>query len=201
MPIDIPIPVNFWNISDWQRTRQEWQNKGVTSKGQTLLWRIVNRKSVRRTVAAAGWWSLEQDLVAGAGLDSWYKTGSRWIGGRWFRTGICWCRKVVAGSGLVAACICWCRKAVAGSGLVAAGAELVSAGAERWSLLQEGGRWDRAGCCWWRNVVVGAGRWSLLQEGGRRCKKVVAGAGLVVSAAGKWSTVQEGSCWCRLRMY
>ena len=127
-PINIPVPVNFWYISDWQRTRQEWPNKGVASKGQTLLWRIVNRNSVRRTVVAAGWWSLEQDLVAGAGLDSWYKTDSRWIGGRWCMTGICWRRKVVVGSGLVAAGGFWCRKVVACSGLVAAGAR-------RWSLV------------------------------------------------------------------
>ena len=80
--INIPVPANFWNISDWQRTRQEWQNEGTASKGQTSLWRFVNRKSVRRTVATAGWWSLEHDLVAGAGLDSWYQTGSCSIGGR-----------------------------------------------------------------------------------------------------------------------
>ena len=131
--INIPVPANFWNISDWQRTRQEWQNKGVASKGQTLLWRIVNRKSVRRTIAAAGWWSLEQDLVAGAGLDSWYKTGIRWIGGRWCKNGFRGCRKMVAGSGLV----------VAGSGLVVAGAG-------KWSLVQEGGRCFRCGSCWSR---------------------------------------------------
>ena len=47
---------------------------------------------------------------------------------RWFRTGICWYRKVVAGSGLVVAGVCWCRKVIAGSGLVVAGAELVAAG-------------------------------------------------------------------------
>ena len=117
--INIPVPANFWNIRDWQRTRQEWQNKGVASKGQTLLWRIVNQKSVRRTIAATGWWSLEQDLVTGVGLDSRYKTGIRWISGRWCRTGFC-----------------WCRKGVAGSGLVVAGAELVVAGAGRWSLVQ-----------------------------------------------------------------
>ena len=86
---------------------------------------------------------MEQDLVAGAGLDSWYKTGIRWIGvrwfllvqedGHWFRTGIYWCRKVVAGSGLVVAGaelvvagVCWCRKVVAGLVLVVAGAELVA---------------------------------------------------------------------------
>ena len=44
--------------------------------------------------------------------------------GRWFRTGICWYRKVVAGSGLV----------VAGAEL---GGLLVSAGAGRWSLVQD----------------------------------------------------------------
>ena len=73
---------------------------------------------------------MEQDLVTGAGLDSWYKTGSRWIGGRWFRIGICWCRKVVAGSGLIFAGCCWCWKVIAGAGLVDAGAELVVVGAE-----------------------------------------------------------------------
>ena len=53
--------------------------------------------------------------------------------GRWFRTGSCWCRKVVTGSGLVVAGaelvvagICWCRKVVAGSELVVAGAEQVA---------------------------------------------------------------------------
>ena len=100
-----------------------------------------------------------QDLLAGAGLDSWCKTGSCWIGGhrcwtgsRCFRTGSCCCRKMVAGAGLTAAgaslvvrtgghwcrtgsCYCrtgscWCRKVVAGSGVV-------TAGAERWSLVQD----------------------------------------------------------------
>ena len=32
--INIPVPANFWNISDWQRTRQEWQNKGVLRKAK-----------------------------------------------------------------------------------------------------------------------------------------------------------------------
>ena len=64
---------------------------------------------------------MEQDLVAGAGLESWYKTGIRWIGGRWSRTGICWCRRVFAGPGLVVAGVFWCRKVVAGSGLMVAG--------------------------------------------------------------------------------
>ena len=122
--INIPVPANFWNISDCQRIRQEWQNGGIASKGQTLLWQIVNRKSVRRTVAAAGWWSLEQDLVAGAGLGSWYKTGNRWIGGCWCRTGFCWCRKMVAGSGLVSA----------GAGRWSL---VVSAGVGKWSLVQD----------------------------------------------------------------
>ena len=89
---------------------------------------------------------MEQDLVAGADVDSWYKLGIRWIGGRWFRTGICWCRKVFAGPELVVAGICWCRKVVAGSGLVVAGvcwhrkmvagSGLVDAGAGKWSLVQ-----------------------------------------------------------------
>ena len=156
----------------------------MASKCQTLLSWIVNRKSVRWTVAAAGWWSLEQDLVASAGLDSWYKTGSRWIGDHWCRTDICWCRKVVAGSGLVPAGNCWCRKVVAGSGLVSAGSccyrkvvagsGQVAAGAGRWSLVQD----------WLLLVVAGAGRWSLLQEGSLWCRtcsccccrEVVAGA-------------------------
>ena len=171
MLINIPVPANFWNV--WLQTRQESQNKGVAAKSQTLLWRIVNRNSVRQTVAAAGWWSLEQDLVAGAGLASWYKTDSRWIDGRWCRTGICWYRKVVAGSGLVAA-----------------GAELVVAGAGRWSRKRKGGCWcwtgscwHRTGSCWCRKVVASVGRWSLVQEGDRCCKKVAAGAELIATAA------------------
>ena len=152
--LNIPVPAYFWNIRDWQRTRQECQNESVASKGQTLLWRIVNRNNIRRTVTAAGWWSLEQDLVAGAGLESCYKTGSHWIGDCWCRNGICWCRKVVAGSGLV------------------------SAGSGRWSqvqdwylLVQEGGCWFRTGSCWCKKVVagsglvaVGTGRWLLVQD-------------------------------------
>ena len=162
--INIPVPANFWSISDWQRTRQEWQNKSVASKGQALLWRIVNRKSVRRTIAAAGWWSLEQDLVAGTGLDSWYKTGIRWIGGRWCRTSFCWCRKLVAGSGLVVAGaelvvagIRWCRKVIARSGLVVVGVcwcRKVVAGT---GLVV-------AGICWYRKVIAGVGRRSLVQD-------------------------------------
>ena len=54
-----------------------------------------SKKSVRRTIAATGM------VIVGAGLDSWYKTGIRRIGGRWCRTGFCWCRKVVTGSGLL----------------------------------------------------------------------------------------------------
>ena len=121
----------------------------------------LKRNSVRRIVTVAEWWLLEQDLVAGADLDSYYKTGSRWIGGRWSRTGICWCRKVVADSGLVAA------------------------GVGRWSLIQnwyllvqEGGRWFRTGSCW-------------CKTGSCWCRKVDAGAGLVAASAGKWSPVQE----------
>ena len=89
--------------------------------------------------AGAGRWSLVQD---------WYLLVQE--GGHWSRTGSCWCRKVVAGSGLVVAGVCWCRtgnrccRKVAGSGLVSAGAELVSAGAElvsagaeRWSPMQD----------------------------------------------------------------
>ena len=133
-------PANFWNISDWQRTRHEWQNKGVASKDQTLLWRIVNRKSVRRTIVTAGWWSLDQDLVAGAGLDSWYKADIRWIGGRWCRTGFHWCRSgrcwhlLVQESGRwFRTGSCWCRT-----------------GSCWYLLVQEGGRRCRAGSCWCR---------------------------------------------------
>ena len=72
-------------------------------------------------------------MVAGAGLDSWCKTGSHWIGGNWYSTGSCCCRKVVAGSGLVAA------------------------GAGRWSLVQGSGRLCRTGSCCCRKVVAGAG--------------------------------------------
>ena len=57
--------------------------------------------------------------------------------------GVCWCRMVVAGSGLlvagaelVVAGICWCRKMVAGAGLVAA-----SAG--KWLPVQEASCWCR----------------------------------------------------------
>ena len=49
--------------------------------------------------------------------------------GCWFRTSICWCRKVFAGPGLVVAGICQCRKVVDGAGLTAAGAELVNTAA------------------------------------------------------------------------
>ena len=162
---------------------------------------MANRKSKKHTIATAGWWLLEQDLVAGAGLDSWYKTGIRWIGVRWFRTGICWCRKVFTGPGLVVAGICWYRKLVAGSGLAVAGAELaaagagkctlVSAGAGKWSLVQEGdrwcrtcGNWCRTGSCWYL-LVQESGRWCLLvQEGGRWCR-----------TGSCWC--RTGSCWCR----
>ena len=162
--INIPVPANFWNISDWQRIRQEWQNKDVASIGQTLLWRIVNRK--KRTANNRR----DRMLIIGAGLDSWYKTGIRWIGGRWCWTGFRWCRKRVAGSGLVVAGVCWCRKVVAGSGLVVAGvcwcwkvvagSGLVIAGAGKWWLLVS----DGAGK--WTLVSAGVGRWSLVQEGG-----------------------------------
>ena len=77
---------------------------------------------------------------------------------------------------------------VAGARMVAAGAELVDADAGRWSLLQEGGRWSRAGSCWCRT-------------GSCWCRKVVTGAGLVAASAGKWSSLQEGCCWCRLKGY
>ena len=64
----------------------------------------------------------------------------------------------------------WCRKAVAGAGLVAAVAgkwPLVSAGSGRLSLVQEGGRWCRTGSCWCRKVAAGV-CWF---------RKVAAGAG------------------------
>ena len=46
---------------------------------------------------------------------------------------------------------------VAGAGLVPAGAELVTAGAGRWALRQEGGRRYRTGSCFCREVVAGVG--------------------------------------------
>ena len=65
--------------------------------------------------------------------------------------GVCWCRKVVAGSGLVvagaelvAAGICWRRKVVAGAGRRFAGVGLVVTGAE---LVA-------AGICWCRKVAA-----------------------------------------------
>ena len=68
-------PTNYWNISDWQRTRQDWQNKVVVSKGQILLWRIVIGISYggRRFVSPRiGSWcrilSLVQDWITGARL-------------------------------------------------------------------------------------------------------------------------------------
>ena len=140
------------------------KTRGVASKNQTLLWRIVSRK--KRTARNR----CDRTVIVGAGLDKlvqdWYSL-DRWLlvqewfplvqeDGRWFRTGIWLCRKMVAGPGLVvagaelvAADICWCRKVVAGSGLVVAGAELVA-----------------AGICWDRKVIAGAGRpcslWLLL---------------------------------------
>ena len=42
---------------------------------------MTNRKSEKRT-ANNRHGRMEQDLVTGAGQDSWYKTGIRWIGGR-----------------------------------------------------------------------------------------------------------------------
>ena len=124
---------------------------------------MANRKSEKRTANNRRGWM----VIVGAGLNSWNKTYSldRWSlvkdwfplvqeDGRWSRTGICWCRKVVAASGLVVAGVCWCRKAVAGSGLVVAGAELVA-----------------AGICWCMKVIAGAGlvaasagKWSPVQD-------------------------------------
>ena len=105
-------------------------------------------------------------------------------GDRWFRTGNCWCRKVITvarGSLLHEGCrwrrtgSCWCRK------VVAAGVELIAVRAGRWLLPQKGGRLKRAGSCF--------------------CMDMVAGVGVVVAAAEKWSPMQEGSCWCRLKGY
>ena len=109
--------------------------QGFSSKGQILLWRIVNRKSVRRTITGSSRWSRSGQLVQG---------------GRWSRTGICWCRKVFAGPELVVAGVCWWRKVIAGAGrrsLVQDGQLLVSAGAGKWPL-----------------VSAGAGRRSLVQD-------------------------------------
>ena len=110
--------------------------------------RTANNRRDRMVIVGAGSsrWSRSGQLV-----QNWYSLDRRslvqdWFqlvqeDGRWFRTGICLCRKVVAGSGLVvagaelvASGICWCRKVVAGSGLVVAGAELM-AGSICWSLI------------------------------------------------------------------
>ena len=82
----------------------------------------------------------------------------------------------------------WCRKAIAGAGLVVADAELVFAGI----------CWCRkvaAGVCWCRKAVAGAGR---AAAGVCWCRKAVAGAGLAAAGAepvdafaGKWPPVQE----------
>ena len=61
---------------------------------------MANRKSGKRTANNRR----DRMAIVGTGLDSWYKTGIRWIGGRWCRTGFCWCRKMVAGLGMVSAC-------------------------------------------------------------------------------------------------
>ena len=159
-------------------TKQGFSSKGFFDlRFAIIIWRIVNRKSVRRTIAAAGWWSLEQDLVAGAGLDSWYKTGIRWIGGRRCRTSFCWCRKLVAGSGwylLVQESGRWFRT----------GSCLCRTGSCWYLLVQEGGRWCRTDSYWYL----------LVQESDRWCRKTVAGSGLVVAGA---QLVTAGICWCR----
>ena len=41
-----------------------------------------------------------------------------------------WCRKAVAGLGLVVTGVCWCRKVIAGAGRAVAGAGPAAAGAE-----------------------------------------------------------------------
>ena len=141
---------------------------------------------------------LEQDLVAGAGLDCSYKTGIRWIGGRWFRTGICWCRKGFAGPGLVVVVSAgagklslvqdWLLLVSAGTGKVVAGSGLVVTGVYWRRKVVAGSGLVVAGVCWCRKVVAGSGL-------------VVAGAELVVAATVKWLPMQEGSCWCRLKEY
>ena len=85
----------------------------IASKGQNLLWRIVNQNSVRRTVAAARRWSRVQDLVTGAGH---LVTGAGHPAGT---------RLVVVG--LVVTC----------ARLVGAVVGLVGAAAGRWSLVQD----------------------------------------------------------------
>ena len=178
-------------------------------------------KSVRRTIAAAEWWWLGQDLVAGADLDCWYKTGIRWIGGSWFRTGICRCRKAFAGPELVVAGICWSRKVVTGSGLLSLVRNwqlLVSAGAGKWKLESDGaGKWTlvsagagrrslvqnwlllvSAGAGKWALVSAGAGRWSLVQEGGRWCMTRSCWC-LLVQEGSRW--YRTGSCWRRTGSY
>ena len=78
-------------------------------------------------------------------------------------TGVCWCRKVVAGSGLVNAGVCWCRKVVTGSVLVVAGAELAAAGTGKWTLVSAGaGR--RSLVQNWLLLVQESGCWCLLMQ-------------------------------------
>ena len=86
-------------------------------------------------------------------------------GGRWFRTSSCWYLLVQEGDR-------WRRKVVAGSGLVDTGAELVAAGAGKWSLVQDWYLLVQESDHWFRKTVTGAG-------------PAAAGEELVIAAAGR----------------
>ena len=95
-----------------------------------------------------------QNLVAGAELDNWCKTGSRCIGGYCFRVGSCCCR---TGNCWCNTGSCWCREVVASVGLV-------PVGAGRWSLVQEGSCCCREVVDGVELVVAAAGRWSPVKD-------------------------------------
>ena len=124
--IDIPVPTNFWNISDWQRTRQEWQTKVFLERPNFIMAnrkskKVYDEQSPRPDGDRWNWiWSLEQVWIAGTRLVF---VGLGLLSAGAEKVGICGCRKVIAGAGLavadaelVAAGICWCRKVIAGAG-------------------------------------------------------------------------------------
>ena len=132
----------------------ELQSEKRTANNRRGRMVIVGAGSSRRSRSGQlvqDWYSLDRWSL----VQDWFPLVQE--DGRWFRNGIRWCRKVVAGPGLVVAGICWCRKVVAGSGLVVAGAELVAAG-NYWC------RKVAAGVCWCRKVIAGAGKRSLVQD-------------------------------------
>ena len=77
---------------------------------------------------------------------------------------------MVAGSGLVVAGVCWCRKVVTGVHWSRKSGRWCLLVQEKWSLVQEVGRWCRTGSCWCRT-------------GNRWCRNVVASAGLAAAGA------------------